>query len=105
MSNAYTYAYSYAHNVTFVADNMRNVLRDVIRENGLNPYELMVQWDSWIARGVRTWLDSGHLNTIVIEFYRPGRTEVSARWDFPIEYTGSGVDDDMWLDKSHLRQL
>jgi hypothetical protein len=105
MSSTFTYAYSYAYSVTFIADNMRNALRDVIRENGLDPMSLMVQWDQWISRGVRAWLESRHLTTVVIEFYRPGATEIMARWDFPIEYTGSGADDDMWLDKTYLRQL
>jgi hypothetical protein len=40
-----------------------------------------------------------------VEFFKPGASEASARWEFPVGYTGSGVDDDMWLDKSYLRQL
>lgn len=105
MSSTYAYVYNRTHSVTFVADNMRNALRDIIRENGLDPSNLMAQWDSWIARGVRTWLESGHLTKIVIEFHKPGASSVTARWDFPILYTGSGVDDDMWVDKWYLRQL
>ena len=64
----------------------------------------MQDWET-IERGIRTWLRSGHLTNIVIEFYRPGSTAAAARWEFPIGYTGSGVDDDMWLDKNYLRQL
>jgi hypothetical protein len=105
MSATHTYAYAYSHNVTFIADNMRNALRDVVRENGLDPAELMRQWDSGIGRGVRAWIESRHLTNIVIEFHIPGEEVVEARWDFPIDYTGSGVDDDMWFDKSYLRQL
>jgi len=105
MSTAFAYTYNRTHSVVFVADNMRNALRDVIRENGLDPAELMRQWPEWIGPTVRTWLDSGHLRAIVIEFYRPGATAVSARWDFPIRYTGSGADDDMWMDTAYLRQL
>jgi hypothetical protein len=62
---------------------MRNALRDVIRENGQSPENLMTQWSSWIGATVKAWLDSGHLRTIVIEFYRPGASAASARWDFP----------------------
>jgi hypothetical protein len=58
-----------------------------------------------IQRGIRAWLDSGHLNNIVVEFFKPGASEADARWDFPISYSGSGVDDDMWLDKNYLRQI
>jgi hypothetical protein len=83
---------------------MLNVLREVIRENGLSPEKLMDDWDT-ISRGMRVWIQSGHLEKIVIEFFKPGTSEVSARWDFPITYSGSGLDDDMWLDKNYLRQI
>jgi hypothetical protein len=65
---------------------------------------LVHDWDT-IERGIRTWLLSGHLNKIVVEFFRPGASIATARWDIPIGYVGSGVDDDMWLDKAYLRQL
>jgi HORMA domain-containing protein len=103
---AYVYSYSYlrTHSITFLSDNLRNTLREVIRENGLSPEKLMQDWTT-IERGIRTWLGEGHLNNIVVEFYKPGASNASGRWEFPIAYTGSGVDDDMWLDKSYLRQL
>lgn len=84
---------------------MRNALRDIIREQGLSPAPLMEHWESWVERGVRTWLASGHLTAVSIEFFEPGASAITTRWDFPIEYAGSGVDDDMWMDKSYLRQL
>ncbi len=105
MNTAFAFTYNRTHSVTFLADNMRNALRDVILENGLSPTELMREWDSWIKAAVKAWLDSGHLRTIVIEFFKPGNSAASARWDFPIRYTGSGADDDMWMDKAYLRQL
>jgi hypothetical protein len=71
---------------------------------GHSPNKLMQDWET-IERGIRTWLRSGHLNNIVVEFYRPGALLSSARWEFPIGYAGSGLDDDMWLDKNYLRQL
>ena len=101
---AYSQVFSQAHSIVFLSDNMRNTLREVIRENGISPDKLMQDWDT-IERGIRTWLDSGHLNKIVVEFFKPGASEASARWEFPIGYAGSGVDDDMWLDKNYLRQL
>jgi hypothetical protein len=64
----------------------------------------MQDWDT-IERGIRTWLQSGHLMNVVVEFFKPGASTTSARWEFPIGYDGSGVDDDMWLDKNYLRQL
>jgi hypothetical protein len=103
MSATYTGTYAPTHSVTFMSDNLRNVLREVIREHGLNPEKATQDWDS-IQTGVKTWLASGHLTRIVVEFFRPGSSVADARWDFPIG-PGSGVDDDMWLDKNYLRQL
>jgi len=101
---AYSQSYAITHSIVFMSDNLRNSLREVIRENGLSPEKLMQDWGD-IERGIKTWLDSGHLTGIVVEFFRPGASTASARWDFPVSYIGSGVDDDMWLDKDYLRQL
>ncbi len=101
---AYANAYTQTHSIVFLSDNLRNTLREVIRENGISPEQLVQDWET-IERGIRTWLQSGHLTNIVVEFYKPGATTAAARWEFPIGYTGSGVDDDMWLDKNYLRQL
>jgi len=103
-AHVHTTAYVRTHSVRFLSDNLLNTLRDVIRENGLNPEALMQERDT-IALGMRSWLESGHLQKVVIEFYRPGATVADAVWEFPITYDGSGVDDDMWLDKTYLRQL
>jgi len=101
---AQTATFARTHSITFLSDNLRNTLREVIRENGLSPEKLVQEWET-IERGIRTWLQSGHLTGIVIEFYRPGTSEAAARWEFPIGYSGSGADEDMWLDKTYLRQL
>lgn len=99
-----THSFSRAHSITFLADSMRNVLREVIRENGLSPENLMDDWDT-ISRGITAWTNSGHLEKIVIEFFRPGTNTATARWDFPVIYSGSGADDDLWQDKGYLRQI
>ena len=91
---AYTHSFSQAHSITFFSDNLRNTLREVIRENGLNPYKLTQDWET-IERGIQTWLRSGDLLRTVVEFYRPGASYLSARWDFPISYAGSGAHDEI----------
>jgi hypothetical protein len=104
-THAYAQTYSRSHAVIFMSENIRIALREVIRENGLSREKLLVHdWDT-IERGIRAWLLSGHLNKIVVEFFRPGASIATARWDIPIRYAGSGVDNDMWLDKAYLRQL
>jgi hypothetical protein len=103
-TQVHSQVFTQTHSIVFLSDNMRNTLREVIRENGISPAKLMQDWDM-IERGIKTWLQSGHLNNIVVEFFKPGASEASARWEFPTGYAGSGVDDDMWLDKNYLRQL
>jgi hypothetical protein len=101
---AYAQVFTQTHSIVFLSDNLRNTLREVIRENGISPQKLVQDWEV-IEQGIQTWLQSRHLNNIVVEFFKPGASIASARWEFPIGYTGSGVEDDMWLDKAYLRQL
>jgi hypothetical protein len=103
-THAFARVFAHTHNVVFLSDNLRNTLREVIRENGISPDKLMQDWGT-VEQGIKTWLHSGHLNNIVVEFFRPGATVSSARWEFPVGYAGTGVHDDMWLDKNYLRQL
>jgi len=63
----------------------------------------MDAWSDWVDRAARTWLESGHLEKFIIEFYKPGTTVALARWDFPIRYDGNGVDE-MWLDRQFMQQ-
>lgn len=102
MNSTYTLTYSRTHTSVFVSDNIRNVLRDIIIEGGLDPIRLMDSWSSNIGSAVKRWLESGHLKEVIIEFYRSGSDEAVARWDFPISYDGSGSDDDMWINKRHI---
>lgn len=94
-NNTSTFVYSRAHAEKFVSDSMRNALRDIIREHGLSPELLMQQWEAWVERGVRAWLASGHLTAMIVEFFEPGASTITTRWDFPIDYASSGIEDDM----------
>ena len=98
-----TFTFTRTHTSAFVADNMRNQLRTLIQAAGLDPTQLVDDWDV-LGQAVRTWLASGHLNGVTIEFYRPGSNRAERRWDFDITYGGSGVDDDMWVDRDHVRR-
>lgn len=101
MSFVSTTAYTRSHTSTFASDNMRNVLRDIIRDHGLDPTALMDSFERVLGRAIRTWMETGHLQKITIEFYRPGTGKLDTRWDFPIRYDGNGSDD-MWVDWDHL---
>lgn len=96
---AYTHTYARTHTSTYVSDKMRNLLKILVRNHGLNPQKVVDAWSDWVDRAARTWLMSGHLCGIIIEFYWPGSNSAVARWDFPIRYDGSGIDE-MWVDRS-----
>lgn len=97
-----TFAYGRTQTAIFASDNMRNVLKLIVRENGLNPTKLLDDWPT-LERGIRMWLESGHLYEIVIEFFDPVTDALKGRWDFPIRYDGDGGDD-MWVDWDHLER-
>lgn len=103
-AHTYTQTYTRTHSITFLSDNLRNTLREVIWQYGISPDKLMQDWAT-IERGIKNWLESGHLKAVIVEFFKPGCSTASARWDFPTGYEGSGADDDMWVDKAYLRQL
>ncbi|MFC3070499.1 HORMA domain containing protein [Phenylobacterium soli] len=98
-----TFTYTRTHTATYVADNMRNQLKRIIQAAGLSPEDLADSWNV-LGEAVRTWLRSGHLRKVILEFYKPGSDKLEGRWDFDIDYDGSGVDDDMWVDREHLRR-
>jgi hypothetical protein len=92
-------AYARAHTAAFVSDKMRNLLKILIRYHGLDPTALVDAWTGWVDRAARIWLEDGDLLTVIIEFYKPGASIASARWDFAIRYDGNGVDE-MWVDRA-----
>ena len=98
MSVVSAYAYTRAHTSVYVSDKMRNLLKLLVRYHGLDPQRVVDAWSDWVDRAARTWLESGHLCAIILEFYWPGSAEAIARWDFPIRYDGTGTND-MWVDR------
>ena len=103
MSATTTSAYARAHTAAFTSDKMRNLIKILVQYHGLDPTALVDAWTDWIDRAARRWMESGHLQKFIIEFYKPGTTIALARWDFPIRYDGNGVDE-MWVDRELMQQ-
>ena len=93
-----TSTYTRTHTAAFVSDKLRAILRRLVRDYGLSPEELQKSWNDWVDEAARTWLISGHLDAVIIEFYKPGSGRAEARWDFPIAYDGDPEDQDLWVD-------
>jgi hypothetical protein len=98
MSAVAVHAYVRSHTSIYVSDKLRNLVKILVRSYGLDPQQVVDAWSDWVDRAARTWLESGHLESIIIEFYQPGSDVAVARWDFPIRYDGNGADE-MWVDR------
>jgi len=98
MSAVTVNAYARSHTSTYVSDKLRNLLKALVRSYGLDPQEVVDAWSDWVDYAARTWLETGHLNSIVIEFYTSGSRIAAARWEFPVRYDGNGADE-MWVDR------
>ncbi|HQO28633.1 MAG TPA: HORMA domain containing protein [Accumulibacter sp.] len=95
-------AYSFTHSVTYVADNILKSLKDIIRLSGLDPTKFTDDWEV-NQRGVRTWLESGHLELVMLEIYHPITDALITRWDITIQYQWSSGDGSFWTDTEQLR--
>ncbi|WP_425408282.1 hypothetical protein [Hyphococcus sp.] len=101
--NVSTSTYTRTHTAVFVADKLRTLIRILIVEYGLSTEKLLDAWNDWVSEAAQAWLISGHLNEVVVEFYKPGSDSAVARWDFPIAYDGDSDDEDLWVDKAFFR--
>lgn len=96
-------ANTFVHTTTYISDKMLRSLLLIIRESGLDPTKFAKDWD-WMDRGVRTWLGTQDLKTVILEVYEPRDSGLVGRWDFEILY-GYGADGDgsMWVDTDAIR--
>lgn len=95
-------AYSYTHSVTYVSENVLKSLKDIIRLSGMDPTKLTDEWES-THRAMRTWLNSEHLEKVVLEIYNPFTGALVLRWDIDIVYQWSSGDDTFYTDSEQLR--
>ena len=93
---------TYTHSVTYVADNILKSLKDIIRLVGLDPAEFVGDWELHM-RGVKTWLNTGDLETVKLEIYNPRTDSLIFRWDIDIAYGWSGGVGNFWTDTEQLR--
>lgn len=92
---------TYAHSVTYLADNVLKSLKDIIRESGLNPGNFVSDW-STNKRAMSRWLETQDLRCVVLEIYNPNTNALITRWDIDIRYdwTGNG---EFWTDTTQLK--
>lgn len=93
---------SYTHSVTYVADNILKSFKDIIRESGLSPAKFAADWDV-NQRGIRSWLQSGHLRRVLLEIFHPVTGALILRWDLDIAYEWSAGDGSFYTDTAQLK--
>lgn len=98
---------TYTHSVTYVADNILMSMKDIIRLSGLDPTNFVNSWET-NSRALRAWLESGHLEMVVLEIFNPRTDALVGRWDIDVVYTSGFDDGTFWTDteqiKYHIRK-
>lgn len=94
---------TYTHSVTYVADNILKSLKDIIRLSGLDPSNLTDTWQTKML-GVKTWLESGHLERVSLEIFDPRTDKLLLRWDLEVVYGwSSSGDGNFYVDTDLLK--
>ncbi len=94
--------YSYTQSVVYVADNLLKSLKDIVRLSGLDPQKLVGDWGV-LLRGISTWIESRHLETVILEIFDPKTNTLVKRWDVGISYTWDISAGTFWTDTEQLR--
>ena len=92
---------TFTHVTTYFADKMLLLLGNIIRDSGLN----MTSFSSIrpnLEQGIKTWLQSGHLNKVTLEIFKPGTTSLIRRWDLEWDKC-SAAEAGFWVDVSDIK--
>ena len=92
---------TYTHSVTYVSDNILKSFKDIVRLSGLDPDKLVADWGV-LMRGLETWLDTGHLNKVILEIFNSSTGNLVGRWDVDIVHGWSG-DGGFWTDVNQIK--
>lgn len=94
---------TYAYTVSHITDKMLLSIQRIIQSSGLNPTKYVSDWD-WMERGIRKWLETGHLEKVNLEIYNPSDDKLVTRWEFDIVYGYNNEGDgQMWSDPDAIR--
>ena len=54
-------------------------------------------------RAIQTWLQSGHLEVVVLEIFNPKTDALVVRWDIDVIYTTGMGDGGFWTDTEQIK--
>jgi hypothetical protein len=94
---------TYAHSVTYLADNILKSFKDILVLSGLDPTNLVDSWETTVL-GLKTWLQSEHLKGVCMEIFDPRTDALIYRWDLDVVYGwSSSGDGNFYADTDLLR--
>lgn len=93
---------TYTHSLTYVTDQMLRSLQLIIILAGLDPANFVNDWATH-ELAIKTWLLSGHLQSVVLEVTHPFVGGLVTRCDFNIDYGYGDGNGSMWVDTDALR--
>jgi hypothetical protein len=57
-----------------------------------------------LERGISVWINSQHLERVVLEVYNPSTNALIGRWDIDISYAWNGTGDGrFWVDTEQIK--
>lgn len=77
------------------------LLKEIIREIGLDPSRFTDDWDSY-ELAMSTWLSTRYLQRVTLEVYDPRTNGLATRWDIDVIYATVG-DGALWVDTAAVR--
>jgi len=94
--------FSRTQSVTYVADNILKSLKDIIRLSGMDPSNFVS--DAAVnMRGIKTWLETGDLEKIMLDIYNPSTDALLFRWEIDVSYGWSSGDGSFYTDTEQLK--
>lgn len=93
---------TYTHSVTYVSDNILKSIKDIIKLSGLDPSNFVESWPD-NSKAIQTWINSGHLERVVLEIYDPKTDILIKRWDIDITYSWSAGDGTFYTDTEQIK--
>lgn len=92
---------TYTHTVTHMTDKLLTSISNIIRDSGLDMGRFC-RTREVLEAGIKAWLDSGHLDYVVLEIYEPGTEKLIKLWKFEV-YTDAAGDQGFWFDGADIR--
>lgn len=92
---------TYTHTVTHMTDKLLTSISNIIRDSGLDMARFCCIRDV-LEAGIKAWLESGHLEYVVLEIYEPGTEKLIKLWKFEVFTDGTG-EQGFWFDGLDIR--